>query len=137
MNYVIYQNKNSKSSAYRKYYARASYSGTVDTDGIADIIQRNCSMKKSDVQAVITELMEVMQDQLQAGKVVNLVGFGHFKIGLTSTGVADRDDFSVAHNIVGAHVNFLPTWKVNSATGERTTQFLTGLKLKELPNYVA
>lgn len=131
MNYTLYQNNNRKSPAYEKFYARATYNGTVNTNDIAEIVQRNCSMKKSDVLAVISEMVEVMTDKMQEGYKVKLDGFGIFKIGLRSTGVDAIDQFSVAHNIVGAHVNFLPTKSLNSATGERKTAFLSGMKLKQ------
>lgn len=132
MNYQLYQNKNSKSKAYGKYYARAAYNGHVETDDIAEVIQRNCSMKRSDVLAVIAEMVEVMTDKLQEGYIVKLNGFGSFKIGLTSTGTVTPDQFSANKNITGAHVNFLPTWEVNTATGDRNTTFISGLRLKEL-----
>ena len=46
------------------YYGRAVQINTIDTAGMADIIQRNCTLKKSDVLAVIAELVDVMTDQL-------------------------------------------------------------------------
>lgn len=137
MNYVIYQNKNSKSSAYRKYYAKPVYLGMKETKDIADIIQRNCSMKKSDVQAVLTELVEVMTTFLQNGYKVKLNDLGIFKVGLSSTGVADRDDFSVAHNIVNTRVLFQPTWTKSAGQTDRTRTFLSGMTITELPNHPA
>ena len=44
------------------WYARAIQLNTINTAGLEDIIQRNCSMKRSDVLAVLTELVEVMTD---------------------------------------------------------------------------
>jgi hypothetical protein len=35
---------------------------TTDLSALAERIQRNCTAKKSDVLAVLTELVEVMQD---------------------------------------------------------------------------
>ncbi len=48
----------------------------VVTDMLATIMQRNCTLKKADIVAVITELIETMADQLQDSKRVKLNGFG-------------------------------------------------------------
>ena len=117
--------------ANKKWFARAITVGTVDTDDLADIIQRNCSMKKSDVQAVLTELVEVMTDKLQESYAVKLDNFGTFKIGIKSTGALLPENFSVAKNIVGSHINFMPAYTVDVATGQRTKALLNGVKFSE------
>ena len=50
--YKIYENKNKKSAGYKKFYARAVHQGVVDLETIATQIERNCSLKRSDVTAV-------------------------------------------------------------------------------------
>lgn len=116
-----------------KWFARAIQLGTVDTNDMASIIQRNCSMKKSDVQAVLTELVEVMTDKLQESYAVKLDGFGIFKIGLVTKGALTQDDFTATKNVVGSRVNFLPSYTVDTATGKRTRALLDGVKAKERP----
>ncbi len=117
--------------ANNKWFARAITVGTLNTQSIAEIIQRNCSMKKSDVRAVLDELVEVMTDKLQESYAVKLDGLGIFKIGLQSTGADSVGEFSVNSNIVGAHVNFQPTFTVNAATGKRTQALLEGVTFQE------
>ena len=114
-----------------KWYAKAITVGTVTTDDLAEIIQKNCSMKKSDVQAVLTELVEVMTDKLQESYAVKINGLGIFKIGIRCKGAVERDEFSVANNIVGKHVNFLPAYTVDPATNNRTQALLSGCKIAE------
>ena len=80
--YRLSQNKMEGSKAYGKWYAQAVMTGVVDTNALATIMQRNCTVKKADILAVITELIETMQDQLQDSKRVKLDGFGSFKIGI-------------------------------------------------------
>ena len=41
-------------------------------------LQRNCTVKKADILAVLDELVETMRDQLQDSKRVKLDGFGSF-----------------------------------------------------------
>ena len=118
-------------NAHGKWYARAINVRTVETDDLAEIIQRNCSMKKSDVQAVLTELTEVMTQKLQDSYAVKLNGLGTFKIGIKCSGATDVQEFSVADNIHGGKINFMPAYTVDSATGQRTHALLAGMKLAE------
>lgn len=132
ISYRLYQNNNSKSELYKKWYARAVVTDTATLDTLADRIQRNCTVKKSDVLAVLTELVDVMRDELQSSHKVKLNGFGSFKIGLRSTGSDSVKDFTVKNNIKSLHVLFQPEMKV-SAGGRRTRTFLDGCKVAELP----
>ena len=94
-----------------KWYARAVPIGVIDTRGLSEIIQRNCTVKRSDVMAVIEELVEVMKDQMQ-----------------------DRSAkaFTITDNIEGMHVVFTPE-RSHDQAGNRTKQFLQGVKVEELP----
>ena len=80
--YKIYENKNKKSAGYKKFYARAVHQGVVDLAAISAQIERNCSLKRSDVTAVLIELVEVMTAHLQDSKRVRIDGLGTFKVGL-------------------------------------------------------
>ena len=76
--YRLYKNTNSKSRAYNKWYAKAVVTNVVTTAKLAEIMQRNCTVKASDIRAVLTELVETMRDQLQDSKRVKLDGLGSF-----------------------------------------------------------
>ena len=102
------------------------------TDEIAEVIQRNCSVKKSDVKAVLEELVEVMNSALQDSKRVKLDGFGSFKIGLKTAPADSAAEFNVRDNVTSLRVNFQPIAKVDS-NGTRSNVFLTGTSVKELP----
>lgn len=116
-----------------KWFARTVYVGTVTTDDLAQIIERNCSMKRSDVKAVLTELVEVMTSKLQDSYAVKLDGIGTFKIALRSTGAVEASEFSVSKNVTGSKVNFSPAYTVDSATGTRSRSLLSGMKVTETP----
>jgi len=132
--YRLSQNRMKDSKAFGKWFAQAVMTGTVDTDELADIMQRNCTVKKSDILAVITELIETMQDQLQNSKRVKLKGFGAFKIGIENTpgGAATAADFSAGKNIKGLHVLFQPEVKTDSS-GQRKKTFISGCGVQESP----
>ena len=59
--FIKSQNKNPESVAYGKYYAQAVYdSKFIETEDLADYIQSQASVKRSDIIAVLTELGEAM-----------------------------------------------------------------------------
>lgn len=132
--YRLSQNKMEGSKAYGKWYAQAVMTGVVDTNALATIMQRNCTVKKADILAVITELIETMQDQLQDSKRVKLDGFGSFKIGIENEkgGALTAAEFSASKNVKGLHVLFLPEVKTDS-TGMRQKTFITGCSVQEAP----
>ena len=113
------------------WYGKAVQINSIDMEGIAEIIQRNCTVKKSDVLAVLTELVETMTDQLQNSVTVKLDGFGTFKIGLKTVGAVKAEDFSVSRNVTGLRVNFLSEGKKDVATNKVTRKFLQGAVLQK------
>ena len=113
------------------YYGRAVQIQSIGTDGLADIIQRNCTLKKSDVIAVINELVEVMTDQLQNSCTVKLDGFGTFKIGLKTVGADKPENFSISRNVSGLRVNFISAGKKDQSTNKVVRTFLGGATLQK------
>ena len=134
ISYKLYQNTRKNSSTIGQWYARAAITGTTNLEKLAERIQRNCTAKKSDVLAVLTELVEVMTDELQAGHRVKLDGFGAFKIGIRSKGAESAKQFTVSKHITGVRCNFQPEVK-KSADGSRVKTFLTGVQVGEATDY--
>ena len=110
--YRLVKNNNESSPNFGRYYAKAVHTETVNLDLLAERIQRNCTAKKSDVLAVLTELVEVLRDELMASHVVKIDGFGSFKVGLKSKYAKSDTDFNTAQHITGSRVNFLPEYTV-------------------------
>jgi predicted histone-like DNA-binding protein len=121
-----------KAKGYGKWYPRAVITQTVDTEMLAAIMQRNCTLKKADIVAVISELIETMADQLQDSKRVKLNGFGSFKIGIRGEGADSAADFSTSKHIKGLHVLFQPEVKTDGS-GLRQKTFITGCSVQEAP----
>ena len=95
--YIKTQNNNSYSNAYGKYYAMAVYDNNfIGTEELADFIQRQASVKKSDIKAVLQELGEALKHFFELGQKIKLDGIGIFKVGFSSIGVAKVDDCSAA-----------------------------------------
>ena len=130
--YRLHQDQSVGTKRSGKWYARMVPIGMIDTYGLAEIIQRNCTVKRADVLAVLEELVETMRDQLQDSKRVKLNGFGSFKIGIDCRGARSARAFTVADNVEGVHVVFTPE-RTHDQAGNRTKQFLQGVKVEELP----
>jgi len=128
--YRIYKNNNKASAGYNKYYARAKQIGVVETDAIAEIVQRNCTVKKSDVKAVIEELVEVVQDKLQESYAVKLNGLGTFRLTISSSPAADVKSFSASKNIRKVSCRFAPERR-RDTNGVTTRALCTGTRLAD------
>lgn len=131
--YKLYENKQTNSPTKGKWYARAIHPQRVETNELAERIQRNCTVKRSDVLAVLTELVEVMQDELQQSHAVKLNGFGIFKIGLRTKPADSAALFSVTENVVDYRINFQPEATGGGSGTRRNRQFLEGIKVQETP----
>ena len=106
--FIKKQNKNSQSLAYGKYFAQAVYdSHFIGTEELADFIQRQASVKKSDIKAVLQELGEAFKHFFEMGQKIKLDGIGIFKVGFSSIGVAKIEDCS-AQTITTRRVLFQP-----------------------------
>ena len=83
------QNTNDDSTAFGKWFATAVYDQHfITTEELAEFIQTQASVKKSDIKAVLD-------------------GIGIFKVGFSSIGVNDKDDCG-AQNITTRRVLFQP-----------------------------
>ena len=106
--FIKKQNKNNQSLAYGKYFAQAVYdSHFIGTEELADFIQRQASVKKSDIKAVLQELGEAFKHFFEMGQKIKLDGIGIFKVGFSSIGVAKIEDCS-AQTITTRRVLFQP-----------------------------
>ena len=132
--YRLYQNNRKNSEFSGKWYARAVYTNEIDLDGVAELIQRNTTAKKADCLAVLTEMVEVIRDQIQSSHVVNINGLGRFKIGLHTAPANTAADFSVQENVLGKHVNFLPEMRGGAQKGSKKQIYLLdGMSVREAP----
>ena len=107
--YIKSQNNNPHNTgSYGKYYAMAVYDNHfVGTEELADFIQRQASVKKSDIKAVLQELGEAMKHFFELGQKVKLDGIGILKVGFSSIGVSKLEDCTAA-TITTRRVLFQP-----------------------------
>lgn len=108
MHYKIVKENKPNLKNYGRYKAVAVHYNTVDTERLCQEIQDNCSLKKSDVIAVLTELSELLVRHLQDGDRVRLEGIGLLKIEIESDKVDKTEDFNVRKHIRNFRIHLLP-----------------------------
>ena len=107
--YIKSQNNNSHNAkSYGKYYAQPVYDQKfIETDEIADFIQTQATLKRSDIKAALDELGAAMKHFLEMGQKIRLAGIGIFKVGFSSIGVTDPNNCT-ASTITSRRVLFQP-----------------------------
>lgn len=133
VNFKIYQS-NRKGGTNGKFYARAAHRETINTKDLAEVMQNNSTVKRSDIFAVLTELSEVLRQELQRSNKVHIDGIGTFKVGIHSKGAKTAKEFNATDNIVGSRILFMPETTID-ANGNRVKALLAGLKVKEAASY--
>ena len=114
--FIKSKNNNMRSNAFGKYFAKAVYDkGFIGTKQLAEFIQTQASVKRSDIIAVLDELGSAMKHFFELGQKVQLDGIGIFKVGFSSIGVEKAEDCG-AQNITTRRVLFTP----------ETTRVVTG-----------
>ena len=102
------QNANDESAAYGKWFATAVYGQHfIETEQLADFIQKQASVKRSDIIAVLDELGDAMKHYFELGEKVKLKGIGIFKVGFSSIGTTTKEDCG-AQTITVRRVIFTP-----------------------------
>ncbi|MCR4854056.1 MAG: DNA-binding protein [Prevotella sp.] len=135
--YKLMQNTITNSKTNGKWYAHSAIVGTVGLKQMADVIQRNCSMKRSDVNAVLTELPEVMRDLMQQGYRVNVEGLGAFKFQVYSQGTDSVSEFNVQKHIKRVKVVFQPESEYDKASGTRAKYLTKGMSFADINSLAA
>lgn len=111
------KNESPKSLGCGNYYWHAAYEEHfVETEELADFIQMQASIKRSDIKATLDELGAAIKHYLELGQKIRLDGIGIFKVGVSSKGMSDAKKMSV-DDITKRRVLFLPeTVMVKSVT---------------------
>ena len=136
INYVLQKCNNEKSDNYGQYVARVRTLGLTTTEEVAEKIQKNASVKRSDVKAVLDELADVLTDNLADGFTVKLDGLGTFspRIRAKYQAVTDENPYDVEENVKNVGVLFRPERK--KTNGGTVQTLMPERKLKKYENYV-
>ena len=120
--------------AYKKWFARAVHTETVGIRELAEVMQCNSTVKRSDILAVLSELAETMTHELQDGRKVYLEGIGTFMLGISSRGCDHPKEFKTERNVVNVHVVFQPE-VYKTRNGVKRHALTDGTRILEMPEY--
>ena len=124
-----------KDPANGKWFARAVSLGTVDVEQLAKLVSYSTTATEADCRAVIESFISEINAALMDSYTVKIDGLGIFKAAIRSTGAVERDEFSVAKNIIGKKVLFMPTRSIDAATNQVTKHLVAKPQFKETPEY--
>ena len=129
--YRKYQNKNPKSVAFNKWFARAVTIGkTMNVDDLAKhMSEHNTPYSKGAIKGVLTDMIGCVRELMLEGKAVKLEGLAIFSAGIKTkkNGAPTSADFSTTKHIDSVYMRA-------RATGEFTRQELTKAgNVTELP----
>ena len=94
-----------KSLGYGKYYAKAVYNQKhITTRQLADFIQTQASVKRSDCIAVLDELGYALRHFIGLGEKVKIENVGIFKCGLRTGSVETGKWYDVKLTVAGDNV---------------------------------
>ena len=115
-----YQNQSVGTKASGKFFVRAVYDKKfITTAELADFIQTQCTVKRSDCKAVLDELGSAFKHYFELGQKIRLDNIGIFKVGVTSAG-SDTLDACTAGNVKKSRVIFSPETE-SAPTGKEVT----------------
>ena len=104
----IYQNQTVGTKASGKFFVRAVYDNKfITTSELADFIQMQASVKKSDCKAVLDELGAAMKHYFELGQKIRIDNIGIFKVAVSSS-ASDTLASCGASNVKKSKVLFQP-----------------------------
>ena len=119
--FCLYQNKNTKSTTFGKYYARPIHDNKfLEVKELAEFIQTQASVKRSDVKAVIDEMGYAIMHFLGQGRKVKIEGLGIFKPTVTSKPLENLADWDQAKYLKPTHLLFTPETEAVGGTRKRS-----------------
>ena len=129
-----------KQLGYGKYYAKAVYNKKhIGTDQLADFIQTQASVKKSDCIAVLSELGYARRHFIGLGEKVKIVGIGIFKCGITNQRGGFEDPEKLTASTLSPKILFSPEYTTTKSNGiTRASFYMLGeIGFEEAVDYTA
>jgi len=116
----IYKNMTVGTKASGKFFVRAVYDKKfITTDELADFIQNQASVKRSDCKAVLDELGAAMKHYFELGQKIRIDNIGIFKVGVSSS-PSDTLAACTAANVKNRRIVFSPETEAASTGKEYT-----------------
>ncbi|WP_144269588.1 hypothetical protein [Prevotella sp. P5-50] len=109
--YEVKENKNTKSAAYGKHFAKVKNLETLNTRRLAQHISEHGSIYTPDVvYGVLERFRACLVEMLLESKKVKIDGLGTFYCTLENQpgGAQKKEDFNVGKHLKALHIRFLP-----------------------------
>ena len=87
----VYQNNNSYSNAYGKFYGRVQHSTEIDVPTLCAHVAMDSGVEQAQVAIVFDAVAKQMKEQLCNGHPIKVEGIGTFKIGIQSEGWGEQE----------------------------------------------
>jgi len=104
LKYKKYQNKNTSSSAYGKWYGRLVHELLEFDEFIEHMANHHCVFSEATIRGVLIEMETCLRELLLEGKAVRIDELGIFALGVKTNGELTADKFT-ADSIKGVNVN--------------------------------
>lgn len=127
--YKKYQNKNSESPAFGKWYGRAVHELMEFDEFIEHMANHHCAFSEATIRGVLIEMECCLRELLLEGKAVRIDELGIFTVGLETEGTVTSKEFT-ADNIKSVRMN------IYLGKRFRAKQLREDAKFKEADKYV-
>ena len=98
----------------KKWYATIVTDGELTVDDLTNKREKFSALSEADIRGVMIALENVIYEELTNGKIIRLDKLGSFYPSLSSNGVANANDFTVA-DIKSAKVNYRPGKRISNS----------------------
>ena len=102
--YKKYQNKNSYSTSYMKWYGRAVHELMEFDEFIEHMAKHHCVFSEATIRGVLIEMEICLREMLLEGKAVRIDDLGIFTLGMSTKGETKSEDFT-SKSITSVGVN--------------------------------
>ena len=116
------RDKMGRDEANHKYYAHIVQTGDVDTEMLAERIQRNTTFTRGEVRGIIDSLVDEMKRQMSDGHTVVLNGLGRFHLSVESEGAESPELFDIQRDIKRVVCKYRPAGSRVMGRGSRIVQ---------------
>ena len=107
--YKKYQNQNSKSRAYQKWYGKSVAMKTMTYRELVKHMADHNTVYGEDVcLGVANKLQKCIIEQLMESKKVQFGELGTFYLSMSTEGAESKDKFQVGQNVKGLYLRFAP-----------------------------
>jgi len=98
----------------KKWYANVALDGEISVDDLAKQIEKFSALSEADIRGVIIALENVIQENLNNGRVIRMDKLGSFYPALSSNGALTKEEFNSSF-IKEAYVNYRPGKRIVDA----------------------